>query len=72
MKTCIPKRLSRMIIGIAYDLRSDYLAQGYSEEEVAEFDSDQTIDAIERAIQENDFQTERIGNTFALCAKLAA
>ena len=35
-----------MRIGVAYDLRSDYLAMGLSEEETAEFDSPVTIDAI--------------------------
>jgi len=35
-----------MHIGVTYDLRSDYLAMGYGEEETAEFDSEVTIDAI--------------------------
>ena len=35
-----------MLIGFTYDLRKDYLAKGYSEEDVAEFDSEGTIDAI--------------------------
>ena len=35
-----------MRIGVTYDLRADYLALGYSEEETAEFDSEITIDAI--------------------------
>ena len=32
-----------MRIGVTYDLRSDYLAMGYSEEDTAEFDSEVTI-----------------------------
>ena len=36
-----------MKIGLTYDLRDDYLAQGYGEEETAEFDRPDTIDAIE-------------------------
>ena len=35
-----------MRIGVTYDLRSDYLAQGYGEEETAEFDHEITIAAI--------------------------
>ena len=35
-----------MRIGVTYDLRSDYLAMGYGEEETAEFDSEITIAAI--------------------------
>jgi D-alanine-D-alanine ligase len=32
-----------MRIGVTYDLRADYLAMGYGEEETAEFDSEITI-----------------------------
>jgi len=35
-----------MIIGLTYDLRDDYLALGFTEEQVAEFDSVATIAAI--------------------------
>lgn len=61
-----------MLIGLTYDLRSEYLAAGYSEEDAAEFDSEQTIEAIEGAIQKNGYKTERIGNAFSLIEKLAA
>jgi D-alanine-D-alanine ligase len=61
-----------MLIGLTYDLRSEYLAKGFSEEDVAEFDSEQTIDGIEAAIRKNGYQTERIGNAFSLVEKLVA
>ena len=51
-----------MIIGLTYDLRSDYLNQGYSMEETAEFDKESTIEAIEQAIQKAGHETERIGH----------
>ena len=35
-----------MRIGVTYDLRADYLAMGYGEEETAELDSEITIAAI--------------------------
>ena len=38
-----------MHIGLTYDLRDEYLAAGYSEEETAEFDRVGTIDAIDGA-----------------------
>ncbi|MCI0498160.1 MAG: ATP-grasp domain-containing protein [Planctomycetales bacterium] len=60
------------LIGLVYDLRSEYLAQGYSEEDVAEFDSDATLDLLEGAIQRCGYRTERIGHGRALAAKLAA
>jgi D-alanine-D-alanine ligase len=58
-------------IGLVYDLRDDYLAQGFTEEQVAEFDSAATIAAIERALQSLGYATERIGNGLALARQLA-
>ncbi len=51
-----------MKIGLTYDLRSDYLNQGYSLEETAEFDKESTIEGIEQAIAKAGFKTERIGH----------
>jgi D-alanine-D-alanine ligase len=56
---------------MTYDLRSDYLAEGYSLEETAEFDKPDTIEGIEHALQELGFQVERIGNAKALVQALA-
>jgi len=55
-----------MIIGLTYDLRSDYLAMGFGEEETAEFDRAETIDALEAAIRELGHECERIGNAWRL------
>ncbi|MEW5801941.1 MAG: D-alanine--D-alanine ligase [bacterium] len=60
-----------MIIGITYDLRDDYLAEGYGEEETAEFDSSITIEAIEQALQESGYETDRIGHVKSLVQRLA-
>lgn len=60
------------LVGLVYDLRSEYLAQGFSEDDVAEFDSDATLEALEQTIQECGYRTERIGNGKALSLKLAA
>jgi len=62
----------RMKIGMTYDLREDYLAQGFNEEETAEFDKPETIEAIERALQDLGHQTDRIGNLHSLTARLVA
>ncbi len=61
-----------MRVGITYDLRDDYLARGYGEEETAEFDSPQTIDAIDEALQTLGMETVRIGHVHALAARLVA
>ncbi len=55
-----------MNIGFTYDLRTDYLKQGFSMEETAEFDKESTIEGIEQAIQNAGHQTERIGNAQSL------
>jgi D-alanine-D-alanine ligase len=59
-----------MKIGITYDLRTDYLNEGYSLEETAEFDKESTIIGIEQAIQKAGHSTERIGNSISLMKKL--
>lgn len=61
-----------MIIGITYDLRSDYLAEGYSPEETAEFDREDTIEAIEGTLQDLGYRTDRIGHLRDLAARLVA
>lgn len=60
-----------MHIGLTYDLRSEYLAAGYSEEETAEFDRADTIDAIETALRQLGHQTDRIGHARQLVGRLA-
>jgi D-alanine-D-alanine ligase len=60
-----------MTVGIAFDLRSWYLDHGYSMEETAEFDKEETIAAIEGALAKMGFATDRIGNIFELTGRLA-
>jgi len=61
-----------MKIGITYDLRDEYRARGYSEEETAEFDKTETIDALEQSLQALGYSTERIGSLQSLVNLLAA
>jgi D-alanine-D-alanine ligase len=60
-----------MKIGLTYDLRDDYRALGFAEEDTAEFDFVATIDAIEDALRALGHETERIGNVRALAGRLA-
>jgi D-alanine-D-alanine ligase len=60
-----------MNIGLTYDLRSDYLKQGFSEEETAEFDKESTIEGIEQALQKAGHETIRIGNAKELINRLS-
>jgi len=59
-----------MLVGLTYDLRDEYLAEGFSHEETAEFDKEETIAGIENALIENGYQTERIGHVRNLSRKL--
>ncbi len=51
-----------MIIGLTYDLREDYIAMGFSEEDAAEFDTIGTIEGIEGALHNLGHRTERVGH----------
>lgn len=59
-------------IGLTYDLRSWYLSQGYSEEQTAEFDRDDTVEAIAGALKELGHTPDRIGAVTQLVPRLAA
>ncbi len=61
-----------MKIGLTYDLRSWYLDRGYSMEDTAEFDKQDTVDAIDTALKKMGFETEPIGNCFQLIEALSA
>jgi D-alanine-D-alanine ligase len=59
-------------VGLTYDLRDTYLAEGYSEIETAEFDRADTIDSIETALVELGYAVDRIGHIRQLAARLVA
>lgn len=59
-----------MHVGITYDLKDEYLKLGYSSEEVAEFDREDTIAALEAAIARAGHTTTRIGRAQSLMARL--
>lgn len=60
-----------MRVGMTFDLKEDYLAQGFSSDEVAELDSPVTVDALERALRSQGHRVERIGGVCALTQSLA-
>ncbi len=59
-----------MRIALCYDLRDEYLAAGFGDEETAEFDQTGTIDAIESALRELGHAIERVGHLRALMRRL--
>ena len=60
-----------MKVGLTYDLRDEYLAQGLTEEETAEFDRRDTVDSIDWTLQDLGYNTDRIGNIKSLTSRLA-
>jgi D-alanine-D-alanine ligase len=61
-----------MKVGLTYDLRSWYIDRGYSMDETAEFDKQETVDALQDALKKMGYDTELIGNAFQLIESLAA
>jgi D-alanine-D-alanine ligase len=59
-----------MKIGVTYDLRQLYLEQGYSEEETAEFESQETVRSLLATIQDLGFEPVPIGNLRCLAERL--
>jgi D-alanine-D-alanine ligase len=66
------KQGGAVAIALVYDLRDDYLAEGFTEEQVAEFDSPATISCLEQALQSLGYTTERVGNGLSLAKALAS
>lgn len=62
--------VKKLKVGITYDLRDDYLKDGFTLEETAEFDLPDTIEAIEKVILYNGYAADRIGNMSALIRRL--
>ncbi len=61
-----------MKVGLTFDLRSWYTDRGYSLDETAEFDKQETVDALENSLKEMGHETDPIGNAFQLIEALAA
>jgi D-alanine-D-alanine ligase len=68
----LSKAVKKLKVGMTYDLRDDYLKEGYGLKETAEFDLPDTVEAIEQVIINCGFQTDRIGNIKALTRRLVA
>jgi D-alanine-D-alanine ligase len=61
-----------MRVALVYDLRDDYRSLGFSEDEVAEFDSVETIDHLARALETLGCETIRVGRGQKLAARFVA
>ena len=59
-------------VGLTFDLRDAYLAEGYTEVETAELDRADTIDAIEAELTALGYRVDRIGHVRQLAARLVA
>lgn len=59
-------------IGLCYDLKADYLAAGFSAEQVMEFDDEETVAGLVTALEANGHRVERVGRGVELARRLAA
>lgn len=65
-------RSGKLCLGIVYDLRSDYLREGFTAEQVAEFDSEETIMSLADGLRDLGYEVELIGHARALAKRLVA
>jgi D-alanine-D-alanine ligase len=78
MATAIPTRRAEvdaprpLRVALAYDLKADYLAAGFSPEAVMEFDDEATVDALAGALAALGHRPERVGRGVELARRLAA
>jgi D-alanine-D-alanine ligase len=61
-----------MTIGFTYDLKEDYLKEGWTEEDAAEFDSSETIEGIDEALTSLGYKVDRIGNARNLMKRISS
>jgi D-alanine-D-alanine ligase len=59
-------------LALCYDLKGDYLAAGFSPEEVMELDEEDTIAELESALVQSGHRVERAGRGVDLARRLAA
>lgn len=59
-----------MNIGFTYDLKDDYLQAGYSDVDVAEFDTLETIEGVETALKSLGYTVDRIGSARTLIQRI--
>jgi D-alanine-D-alanine ligase len=62
----------KMRVGVTYDLRDAWLAEGYSEVETAEFDRADTIESVVNTLAALGYAPEPIGNVRQLAARLVS
>jgi D-alanine-D-alanine ligase len=60
-----------LTIAFCYDLKSEYLSKGFTKEECLELDTEETIDAVIRALEELGHKVVKVGNIKALVRLLA-
>jgi D-alanine-D-alanine ligase len=68
----VNREITAIRVGLTYDLASDYRSLGASEEDLAEFDREDTIEGIEQSLRAMGHVPERIGSIQSLAAQLVA
>ncbi|SRR6266550_422180 len=58
-------------VGFTYDSKAAWMARGFTAEECAEYDDDETIDVIAKTLTTLGYSVDRIGDVCALIQRLA-
>jgi D-alanine-D-alanine ligase len=64
--------MGKRTLGFVYDCQEDYLAQGFTQEQVAEFDPRETVEAIAAGLAACGWEVTLVGNGRALALALAS
>ena len=61
----------KICVGFTYDSKATWMALGFTAEECAEYDDDETIDTIAKTLSTLGYSVDRIGDVRALIQRLA-
>jgi len=64
--------MGKRTLGFVFDCQEDYLAQGFTQEQVAEFDPRETVEAIAAGLAACGWEVTLVGNGRALARALAS
>jgi len=59
-------------VGLCYDLKSDYMAAGFTAEQVMEMDDEEVVAGLEQGLRSLGYRVKRIGRGLELARRLAA
>ncbi|KAJ3108986.1 hypothetical protein HDU97_009719 [Phlyctochytrium planicorne] len=65
-----PSSSKKIVVGFTFDLKSEWKAEGFTDEECGEFENDITVESIAATLESLGFKVDQIGNARKLMARL--